>query len=58
METGAMIDTSFDAILNAQRIIYSALRPLPKQIRDRVLRNVMETLNSERAPLRQVEKPK
>jgi hypothetical protein len=53
-----MIDTTFDAILNAQRIIYSALRPLPKQIRDRVLRNVMETLNSERAPLRQVEKPK
>lgn len=47
-----MADNMFEKIQHAERQIYHALRPLPKQIRDRVLRNVNEALNADRVPLR------
>lgn len=48
-----MTPIPFDAVQRAEAAIYSALRPLDKRLRDRVLRHVLDQLNSERAPLRE-----
>ena len=46
-----ILPVTFDQIQSAERI-YSALRPLSKELRDRILRHVNEALASERVPLR------
>lgn len=44
--------SEFESILEAQRIIYTALLPLDKRLRDRILRHVQDALNDNRVPLR------
>ena len=47
-----MTEQTFEAELDAQRVVYEALKPFANEHRDRLLRQVQERFARERAPLR------